>query len=518
MLEYILVSSGSLVLGAFLYHLYLKFKSASKIAEAEEKCKEILEKAKRKSEIILKDAEIKAKDVIYKAKEQAERESDRIVKKALQEEKRLSERERALDKRESLLSFREREIASKEKRLNEEESRVEELKKECEKLKEELIKEIEKVSQMTREEAKERLIKEIEKEAKTEAAKRLRKLEEDIRETAEMKARDILATAIQRYSGDYASEHTVSVVSLPSEDMKGRIIGREGRNIRTLESLTGVDIIIDDTPEAVVISSFSPLRREVAKMALEKLIKDGRIHPGRIEEVVEKTREEFDRLLRKYGEEAQFDLNLHGIHPELLKLVGSLKYRTSYGQNTYQHSMEVAFLAGMIASELGMNEKVARRAGLLHDIGKAVDHEIEGSHAKIGAELAKKYGESEEVVHAIMAHHEEVPVKSPLDVIIQAADAISGARPGARRETLESYLKRLEDLEKIAYSFPGVEKAYAIHAGREIRVVVESASVSDDEAFLLSKEIAKKIEESMAYPGQIKVTVIREVRAVEYAS
>ncbi len=515
---YIVVAVVSGLVGAFGYQFYLKSKGSSRLVEAERRAKEILEEAKRKSEIMLKDTELKAKDIVYQAKSQAEKESERARKRILEEEKRLSERERSLDKRESMLSFKERDLERKEVKLRELEESLEVARKECEELKDRLSKEIERVAQMTKEEAKEMLIGEVEREAKAEAARRLRKIEDEIKEAADRKAKDILATVIQRYSGDYASEHTVTVVSLPSEDMKGRIIGREGRNIRALESLTGVDIIIDDTPEAVVISSFNPLRREIAKMSLEKLIKDGRIHPGRIEEVVEKTKEEFDKLLRKYGEEGQFDLNLHGIHPELLKLVGSLKYRTSYGQNIYQHSMEVAYLAGMIASELGMDLKLARRAGFLHDIGKAVDHEVEGSHAKIGAELAKKYGESEDVVHAILAHHEEVPVKGPLDFIIQAADAISGARPGARRETLESYLRRLEDLERIAYSFPGVDKAYAIHAGREIRIMVESDSVNDDEAFILSRDIAKKIEENLTYPGQIKVTVIREVRAVEYAS
>lgn len=517
MLEYIVLGVAAFAAGFAVSYSYLARKGSLEEERIRKEAEEILGKARKESEIIIKDAQLKAKDIVYQAKAEMEKELERKKRKIAEEEKKLVERERALDKRESMISFKEKELSKREEEVRKEGERVEELKRRCEELEKKLISEIEEIAQMTREEAKERLIKEIEREAKLEAAKKLRRMEEEIREIADKKAKEIIATAIQRYSGDYVAEHTVSVVNLPSEDMKGRIIGREGRNIRAFEASTGVNIIIDDTPEAVVITSFNPLRREIARMALEKLIKDGRIHPGRIEEVVEKTKEEFDRMLREYGEQAQFDLNLHGIHPELLKLIGSLKYRTSYGQNIYQHSMEVAYLAGMIASELGVDPKLAKRAGLLHDIGKAVDHEVGGSHAKIGAELAKKYGENEKVVHAILAHHEEEPVTDILDIIIQAADAISGARPGARRETLETYLKRLEDLEKIAYSFPGVEKAYAIHAGREIRVIVESESVSDDEAFMLSRDIAKKIEETLSYPGQIKVTVIREVRAVEYA-
>ncbi len=518
MLEYIalvLVSGG---IGAFISYLAVSRKKQMEAERAREEAREILEKAKRESEIILKDAQLKAKDIVYQARAESEREMEKRKRKINEEERRLAERERALDKRENMLSFKEKELSEREEELKKKEVEIIQLKDRYEEMEKRLIQEIEKAAKMTQEEAKEKLIKMIEKEAKAEAAKKLRKMEDEIKEIADKKAKEIIATAIQRYSGDYVAEHTVSVVSLPSEDMKGRIIGREGRNIRAFEAATGVNIIIDDTPEVVVISSFNPLRREIAKMALEKLIKDGRIHPGRIEEVVEKTRKEFDKMLKEFGEQAQFDLNLHGIHPELLKLIGSLKYRTSYGQNIYQHSMEVAYLAGMIAAELGVDQGMAKRAGLLHDIGKAVDHEVEGSHARIGAELARKYGENEKVVHAILAHHEEEPVKDVLDVIIQAADAISGARPGARRETLESYLRRIEELEKIAYSFPGVEKAYAIHAGREIRVIVESEEVSDEEAFMLSRDIARKIQDSLTYPGQIKVTVIREVRAVEYAT
>jgi ribonuclease Y len=339
----------------------------------------------------------------------------------------------------------------------------------------------------------------------------------EAQETAHRKAQMIIATAVQRYASDYVAEHTVSAVELPSEDMKGRIIGREGRNIRALEAATGVDLIIDDTPETVVLSAFSPLRREIAKRSLERLISDGRIHPARIEEIVKKVEKEMEVQVREIGEQATFDLGVHGIHPELVKLLGQLRFRTSFTQNVLQHSLEVGFLCGIMAAELGMDVKKARRAGLLHDIGKAVDHEVEGPHALIGADLAKKYNEPGDVIHAIAAHHEDVPPKSVLAVLVQAADALSGARPGARKELLESYVKRLEELEGIATSFPGVTRAYAIQAGREVRVMVDCDQVSDDGVFLLSKDIAKQIEEKMTYPGQIRVTVIREKRAVGVA-
>jgi ribonuclease Y len=342
-------------------------------------------------------------------------------------------------------------------------------------------------------------------------------VEAEAREIADKKAKEILALAVKRYAGDYVAEHTISVVNLPNEDMKGRIIGREGRNIRTIEATTGVDVIIDDTPEAVILSSFSPLRREIARQALEKLIVDGRIHPARIEEIVAKVNEEMELSLKEIGKEAAFDVGVHGIHHELIKLLGKLKYRTSFAQNVLQHSLEVAFLCGVMASELGQNVKQAKRAGLLHDIGKAVDHEIEGPHGLIGADLAKRYGESPAVVHAIMAHHEDTPPESVLDVLVQAADTLSGARPGARREMLETYVKRLEDLERIANSFVGISKTYAIQAGREVRIMVNSEQVSDDLAQVLANDICRQVEKEMSYPGQIKVTVIRETRAVGFA-
>jgi ribonuclease Y len=373
------------------------------------------------------------------------------------------------------------------------------------------------MSGMTALEAKDVLIRSIEGEARHEAAVLVKKLESEAREMADRKAKEIISVSIQRYAGDYVAEKTVSVVNLPNEEMKGRIIGREGRNIRTLEAATGVDLIIDDTPEAVILSGFNPVRREVARMSLERLISDGRIHPARIEEIVEKVSTEVETSIREAGEQAAFDVGVHGIHPELIKLVGKLKYRTSYAQNVLQHAREVASLAGIMAAELGLNEKQAKRAGLLHDIGKAVDHEVEGPHALIGADLAKKYGESHGIVHAIAAHHEDVVTEDILAVLVQAADALSGARPGARKELLETYVKRLEDLEKIANAFKGVSKSYAIQAGRELRIIAESSLVSDADVVLLSRDIAKRIESDLTYPGQIKVTVIREIRAVDYA-
>ncbi len=357
----------------------------------------------------------------------------------------------------------------------------------------------------------------MESEAKHDAAKLIRRIENEAKETADRKGQEILALAVKRYAGDYVAEKTVSVVNLPNEEMKGRIIGREGRNIRAIEAATGIDLIIDDTPEAVILSGFNPVRREVAKISLERLIEDGRIHPARIEEIVEKVGKEIETSIKEAGEQTTFDVGVHGIHSELVKLIGQLKYRSSYAQNVLQHSREVSFLCGVMASELGLDIKQAKRAGLLHDIGKAVDHEVEGPHAMIGAELVKRYGESPQVVHAVAAHHEEIAPETPLAVLVQASDTLSGARPGARQEMLESYVRRLEELEKIAISFNGVTKSYAIQAGREIRIIVEGKIINDDKAFVLCGDIAKKIEKELTYPGQIKVTVIREIRAVNYS-
>ncbi|HBE44028.1 MAG TPA: ribonuclease Y, partial [Deltaproteobacteria bacterium] len=432
-------------------------------------------------------------------------------------EKRLAQKEANLDRKTEIIEKREEELAKKERDVSNRQSTFDKKVREYEGL---LVKErerLEKISGLTSEEAKKILMQTMEEAARFESLKISKRIEEEAREQAEKKAKEIVLLAMQRYAGDYVAEDTVSVVPLPGEEMKGRIIGREGRNIRALEAATGVDIIIDDTPEAVILSCFNPIRREVARISIEKLISDGRIHPARIEEIVSKVAEEMEQKIKDAGEQAIFDLGIHNLHPELVKLVGKLKFRSSYAQNVYQHSLEVAFICGIVASELKVNVKDAKRAGLLHDIGKAVDHEIEGSHAMIGADLAKKYGENEDIVHAILAHHEDVEVTGLLDVVVQSADALSGARPGARREMLETYIKRLGDLEQIANSFDGVEKSYAIQAGREIRIVVNSEKVNDETIYMLSKDIAKKIESDLSYPGQIKIVVIRETRAVEYA-
>jgi len=432
-------------------------------------------------------------------------------------ERRLVQKESSLDKKTEQIEKKEEELAKREKEVSSRQSYFDTRIKEQDALIKEGKARLEKISGMTAEEAKKTLMQAMENEAKYEALKICKKIEEEAREKADREAKKIIALAIQRYAGDYVGEDTVSTVPLPNEEMKGRIIGREGRNIRALEAATGVDIIIDDTPEAVILSCFNPIRREVAKIAISRLISDGRIHPARIEEIVSKVAEEMEDRIKEAGEQAVFDLGVHNVHPEIVKLLGRLTFRSSYAQNVYQHSLEVAFICGVIASELRVNVKEAKRAGLLHDIGKAVDHEIEGSHASIGADLARKYGENETIVHAIMSHHEDVEPTGILDVIVQAADALSGARPGARREMLESYIKRLEELERIANNFPGVDKSYAIQAGREIRIVVNSEKINDDNIYLLSRDIAKKIESDLSYPGQIKIVVIRETRAIEYA-
>lgn len=503
---------------AFFLGLFLaRFIHKRKIGEYEKIGKKILEDAKKEADVLIREASVQAKDIAIQAKNDFEQEIKSRRIELQNAEKRLAQKEAAIDKKIDLLEKKEEEISKKEKEIIGKQTTLDAKIKELDIL---IIKEretLEKISGLTSEEAKKILMQMMEDEAKYEAIKICKKIEEDARENADKKAKEIIASAIQRYAGEYVGENTVSVIALPNEEMKGRIIGREGRNIRALEAATGVDIIIDDTPEAVILSCFNPIRREVARIAIERLITDGRIHPARIEEIVTKVAEEMEVKIKEAGEQAVFDLGIHNVHPEIVKLIGRLKFRSSYAQNVYQHSLEVAFICGIIASELRLNVKMAKRAGLLHDIGKAVDHEIEGSHAFIGADLAKKYGESEEIVHAIMAHHEDVEAKSILDVIVQAADALSGARPGARREMLETYVKRLEELERIANSFQGVEKSYAIQAGREIRIVVSSDKVTDEEIFMLSKDIAKKIETDLSYPGQIKVVVIRETRAVEYA-
>jgi len=506
-------SAAGLVLGIWWGRRALK----GKLREAERQASEILKEAERQAEIKRKEASLQAKEEAYRIKAEVEREMAQKREELLRLEKRLQQRENNIDKRVDLLDAKEAELERKEGELKAREQRVQEKERQYEELLQEERQRLEHLSGVTAEEAKKLLMERMEEEAKYEAAKRIKEIEDELREQATKRAQEIIALAVQRYAGEYVAEKTVSLVNLPAEEMKGRIIGREGRNIRAFEAATGVDLIIDDTPEAVIVSSFNPVRREVARLALERLVSDGRIHPARIEEVVSQVEEEIEQSIKEAGNQAAFDLGIHDLHPELIKLVGRLKYRTSYGQNVYQHSLEVAFLCGIMAAELNLNVKQAKRAGLLHDIGKAVDHEVEGGHAAIGAELARKYGESEEIIRAIAAHHDEPSPEDLLAVLVQAADALSGARPGARREMYETYVKRLQDLERIGRSFPGVEKAYAIQAGREVRVIVYSDRVSDEEALMLSREVAKKIEKELHYPGQIKVTVIREVRAVDYA-
>lgn len=491
--------------------------TAGKISAAEDEARRIIAEAHKESDTIRKEAELTAKDQLYQLKVDFENETKEVRSELKSLQKRLGQKEESIDRKAEQLERRDVGISKGEQRIAEREKKLQEEEEACEGLIQEQRLQLEKISGLTGDEAKDLLIKAMENEARYEAAKLIKRIENESREQADRKAKKIIAVAIQRYAGDYVAEKTVSVVNLPSDEMKGRIIGREGRNIRALEAATGIDLIIDDTPEAVILSGFNPVRREVARVSLERLINDGRIHPARIEETVKKVSQEMDAEIREAGEQAAFDLGVHGIHAELIQHIGKLKFRTSYGQNVLRHSMEVGFLCGIMAAELGLNVKQAKRVGLLHDIGKAVDHEVEGPHALIGAKLAKKYGEPPRVVHAISAHHEDIPPTSILAVIVQAADTLSGARPGARREILETYVRRLEELEKVAKSFTGVSKTYAIQAGRELRIIVESKTVSDAEAILLSRDIAKKIEESMSYPGQIKVTVIRETRAVEYA-
>lgn len=514
---YLLVGIVALVIG-FIVGMVIEHTREQKDRDgAARKAEDIIREAKKEADNIIKNARLDIKELEIRSKTEFEKETRDKKEELLQIEKRLRQKEENLDKKVDFLDNREEELKRREKNITRREQVVTENEKRYNELLDQAKVQLERVAGLSREDAKKELINSLTEEAKLEVAKMVKQMEQEAKDEAEKKAKEIIALAIQRYAGDYVAERTVTVIDLPDEDLKGRLIGREGRNIRAIEQATGVDLIIDDTPEAVVISSFDPIRREVARIALEKLIADGRIHPARIEEVVSKTRAEVENAARQAGEQAVFDLGIHGIHPELVKLIGRLKYRYSYGQNQWKHSIEVGFLAGVMAAELGLNVKQARRAGLLHDIGKAVDHEVEGSHASIGADLAKKYGESPKIIHAIKAHHEEEKPDSVLDIIVQAADALSGARPGARHEVLETYIKRLEDMEKICTEFEGVEKAFAIQAGREIRVIVHNQKVTDDQLGILAKDISKKIQETLAYPGQIKVVVIRESRAIEYA-
>ena len=482
----------------------------SEIGSAEQESKRIVNDALKAAESKKREALLEAKEEVHRSRMELDREIKERRNEIQRQERRLIQKEESLDKKVEALEQKDEALNKKSKEVQLVQEKVDELQKRQ-------LDELERISGLSIEDAKQYLIRNVEDEVKHELAILVKELEAKAKEEADRKARDIVATAIQKCAADHVSETTVSVVPLPNDEMKGRIIGREGRNIRTLETLTGIDLIIDDTPEAVILSGFDPIRREVARITLEKLILDGRIHPARIEEMVEKAKKEVENTIRQEGDRATFETGVHGLHPEVIKLLGKLRFRTSYGQNVLNHSIEVSTLAGIMASELGADVMLAKRAGLLHDIGKAVDHEMEGSHVTIGADLARKYKEGNDVINAIQSHHGDVEPTSLIAVLVQAADSISAARPGARRETLESYIKRIDKLEEIANSFPGVEKCYAIQAGREIRIIVKPEEISDDEMVLKAREIVKKIESELEYPGQIKVNVIRETRSIEYA-
>jgi ribonucrease Y len=517
LLEIILASVASAGALAFAIDWVRQRNRSSQDAQASATVARIVEEARKDSEVLLKESQLQAKNVVLDAQREADREIKEQRRQIQQIEQRIQTKEEAVEKRLRSFESRESEHVRGEVALRERESRIGDKEREQVDLLRQAREKLEQLAGMTREEAKRTLLDTMLSEARHEAAKKIRLVEEEAKQESERKAKKIISIAIERLAGDFVAERTVTVVPIPSDDMKGRIIGREGRNIRAIEAATGVDLIVDDTPEAVVLSSHNPIRREIARLALQRLISDGRIHPGRIEEVVRKAEQELDANIREAGQKAIFEVGIHGVHPEIVKLVGMLKYRYSYAQNVLQHSLEAAFICGAMAAELGLNEKQARRAALLHDIGKALTHEVEGSHAIIGAEIARKYGESAKIVNAIAAHHEEVRAETILAPLVDAADALSGARPGARREVLESYVKRLDDLERISTSFKGVEKAFAVQAGREVRIIVEPAAIDDDEALLLARDIARKIESEVTYPGQIKVTVIRETRASEMA-
>lgn len=513
----VLVIIGAILAGAFGGYILKQMSSAKKIRSSESLSARIIEEAKKESETIKKEAILQAKENLLKMKGDFDRETKERRNELDGLEKKIRSKEENLDKRIDLLEQKELNIESREKTIISRESAIEEKHRKLDAVMEEQKNKLENIAGMSAEEARNILIQSIESDAKRDAAATVRKIEEEAKLSGDRKAREIIAYSIQRYAGDYVAEHTVSVVNLPSEEMKGRIIGREGRNIRAIEAATGIDLIVDDTPEAVVLSSFDPVRREIARISLERLIQDGRIHPGRIEEIVKKVRVEVEQIIRETGEKASFDVGVHDIHPEIITLLGSLKYRTSYSQNVLQHSIDVAYLTGLMASELKMNVKEAKRAGLLHDIGKAIDHKIEGPHATIGADFAKRFGENPRIIQAIASHHDDGRNNTLLGVLVQAADTLSAARPGARREMLETYVRRLEELEKIAHSFNGVDKCYAIQAGREIRILVENEKISDNDTVMLCNDIIKKIESELSYPGQIKVTVIRETRVSNFA-
>ena len=509
----LILSIAAVVLCAVFFAagiLYRKKVAEKQIGSAEEEAKRIINEAIKGGENKKREMLLEAKEEIHKSRSEYEREVKERRAEVSKQERRLQQKEEALDKKIDLHEKKEDELAKRIAAIDKKQEEVESLKRSQ-------MEVLEKISGLTQEEAKAYILKGVEENVRHETAMKIKEIEAQMKEEADQTAREIIATAIQRCAADHAAETTVSVVPLPNDEMKGRIIGREGRNIRTLETITGVDLIIDDTPEAITVSSFDPVRREVARLALEKLITDGRIHPTRIEDMVEKARREVDHTIKVEGERATFETGVHNLHPELIKLLGRQKYRTSYGQNVLNHSIEVAHIAGLMAAELGVDVTLAKRAGLLHDLGKSVDHEMEGSHVQLGVELARKYKENPVVINAIEAHHGDVEPQTVIACLVQAADAISAARPGARRENVENYIRRLEKLEELTNSFPGVEKAYAIQAGREVRVMVKPEEVTEDNMILLAHDLARKIESELEYPGQIKVNVIRETKAVEYA-
>ncbi len=507
------IAGGLIVVGVIFFILgvtYRKKVAEKEIGSAEEEAKRIINEAIKGGENKKREMLLEAKEEIHKTRTEQERENKERRNELQKQERRLQQKEESLDKKLDIHEKKEEELAKKVAAVQKQQDEVTLIKKGQ-------LEMLEKISGMTQEEAKTYLLNNVESEVRHETAMKIKEIEAQLKDEAEQKAREIITTAIQRCAADHAAEATVSVVPLPNDEMKGRIIGREGRNIRTLETITGVDLIIDDTPEAITVSSFDPVRREVARLALEKLIADGRIHPTRIEDMVEKARREVDHTIKLEGERATFETGIHNLHPELIKLLGRQKYRTSYGQNVLNHSIEVAHIAGLLASELGVDVTLAKRAGLLHDLGKSVDHEMEGSHVQLGVELARKYKENPIVINAIEAHHGDVEPQSIVACLVQAADAISAARPGARRENVENYIRRLEKLEELTNSFPGVDKSYAIQAGREVRIMVKPEEVSEDSMILLAHDLARKIESELEYPGQIKINVIRETKAVDYA-
>ncbi|CAM5185156.1 Ribonuclease Y OS=Ureibacillus acetophenoni OX=614649 GN=rny PE=3 SV=1 [Ureibacillus acetophenoni] len=517
MFELIISALLGFAVGAAVIYFYMKKVNESNVNGAKHTASLIIDEAKRDAETLKKEALLEAKDETHRLRTEAEKDIRERRNELQKQENRLLQREENLDRKDDALNKRESSLERKEETLAERQQHIEQMESKVEELVNAQKSELERIAALTREEAKNIIISEVEKEISTEIALMTKEAETRAKEESDKKAREILSLALQRFAADHVAETTVSVVNLPNDEMKGRIIGREGRNIRTLETLTGIDLIIDDTPEAVILSGFDPIRRETARLALEKLVQDGRIHPARIEEMVEKSRREMDEQIRETGEQTTFEVGIHNLHPDLMKILGRMKYRTSYGQNVLKHSIEVAHLSGLLAAELGEDVLLAKRAGLLHDIGKAIDHEVEGSHVEIGVELATKYKEHPVVINSIASHHGDTEPTSVISVIVAAADALSAARPGARSETLENYIRRLQKLEEISESYEGVEKSYAIQAGREIRIIVQPERIDDLAAHRLARDIRKRIEEELDYPGHIKVTVIRETRAVEYA-